>query len=120
MNVWLSSLFLYTGDVFIVALTIAGACFCIGALIKRTHRYAIIDIDLRHLRIFAAFQVAWLACGLILFKFVGLQLAKASFTGNTGSVQFSTAGETVAAALGLYGLYKLSRLLFKHIRMAQL
>ena len=120
-SVFLSSIFLYLGDVMMVALLFAGTGFTVGAIIRHSRRFVVLDITERNLRQFAAFQIIWLSAGLILFKFVVLQggigIHKSILTGNHGSLQFSTAGEAAAALLALYGFYRITKSGTKHVRV---
>lgn len=122
-NVWESSIWLYLGDTIMVAAALYGAAAAIGAAIRHSRGFLILDVTDKMLHRFAYFMVIWMASALILFKFIVLQGApdftKNVLTGNHGSVQFSTAGEAVAGVLTLFGLFKWAKWSARHLRLTQ-
>ena len=107
-SIFASSAWLYLGDAIMVASLIYGALALTTRIAEQTHRHVTTSITAKQLRNFARFQIAWLVTGLVGFKWVILQggpgFTHTVGTGNHGSVQFSTAGELVAALVTLYGL----------------
>lgn len=112
-SIWYSTFTLYAGDSIMVAALIAGTIAAVGAWVRHTRRFLILDLPEESLRNFAFFQIIWLMTGLVLFKAVVIQggphIGRFLLTGDHGSVQFSTAGEAVAFALMLFGLYRWGR-----------
>lgn len=120
-NIFMSSFVLYLGDSMMVLLLITGTWFATLSAIKLTHRFVIIDISERTLKLGALFAIAITMANLIAFKFLLLSSGpnyKALGTGNHGSVQFSTAGECVAGLLMIFGIYGWCRTITRHIRLA--
>jgi hypothetical protein len=109
-NIFLSSAWLYLGDVSMVALLIWGVCFTALMCARKIDLQLRMNFTTSQVRKFCAFQIIWLLAGLVLFKLIILQggpgFDHTVGTGNHGSVQFSTAGEAIAAILTLVGLYR--------------
>jgi Ca2+/H+ antiporter len=120
-SIFASSYFLYLGDVMFVTLLTFGVGFCIGALIRRSRRYMILDLDAKQLNRLVAWAIAVSFINLIAFKLdilaSGGQVNKLILTGNHGSVQFSTAGEFAAFALCGYGAYRWGLAAKRHLRL---
>lgn len=115
-----STFTLYAGDSIMVAALIAGAITAVGAWVRHTRKFIVLDLPEESLRNFAFFQIIWLMCGLVLFKAIVIQggphIGRFLLTGPHGSVQFSTCGEVVAFALMIYGFYRWCRWAWKTLR----
>lgn len=123
-TIWAQSIWLYLGDVIMVSLVVWGACWACIRTAQSGARALRLNLTYRQLQHFMAFQTIWLLAGLIGFKFIILQggpgFNHLVGTGNHGSVQFSTAGEAIAAALTLIGLYRWAVFLYRHAQRTTL
>ena len=121
-NIFASSIWLYLGDVLLVAYLLYGTADLIAQAAKRTGHTITTNLTSEQLRRIATFQILWLLTGLIAFKWIILQggpgFTHTVGTGNHGSVQFSTAGEAAAAIVTLYGAYRWTRKALNHITKA--
>jgi hypothetical protein len=116
-TIWATSIWLYLGDVCFVGLLIWGTSWAAIRAAQRTSRMLRLNLSYTQLKHFMTFQVIWLLTGLIAFKFIILQggpgFTHTVGTGANGSVQFSTAGETAAAALTAIGLWRWALFLYR-------
>lgn len=121
-NIFLSSAWLYLGDVSMVALLIWGVCFTTLQCAREIDLQLRLNFSANQVRKFCAFQIVWLIAGLVLFKLLVLQggpgFSHLIGTGNHGSVQFSSAGEAIAAILTLVGLYRWLLFFTHHVSRA--
>ena len=116
-TIWATTIWLYLGDVCFVGLLIWGASWAAIRAATTTARQLKLRITYSQLQKFMTFQVVWLLLGLIGFKFIILQggpgFTHTVGTGNHGSVQFSTAGEAVAAILTIAGLWRWALFIYR-------
>lgn len=108
-NIFATSVWLYLGDALFVTFLIIGTASAIGRTALILKRTLTLSIPQHAIKPLITFQIVWLTTGLILFKAIilmgGPGWSHNVGTGNHGSVQFSTAGEAIAAITTAAGLY---------------
>ena len=121
-NIFASSIWLYLGDVLLVAYLIYGTIATIDRASQHRLHHLLPNLTTAQLRQIATFQVIWLFTGLVAFKWIILQggpgFTHTVGTGNHGSFQFSTAGEIAAAITTLYCTSRWIRTAINHMKRA--
>ena len=121
-NIFASSIWLYLGDVLLVAYLIYGTIAITDHASQHRLHHLLPNLTAAQLRRIATFQIIWLFAGIVAFKWIILQggpgFNHTVGTGNHGSVQFSTAGEIAAAITTLYGTSRWIRTAIHHMKRA--